>query len=72
MISQHLTDKTINSLKKAVFWASMVDETTDIATLQQYITFVRYVEEGEIKVSFLDIRRIDANGAIADNLYKYW
>ena len=72
MISQHLTDQTINSLKKAAFWASMVDETTDIATLQQYITFVRYVEEGEIKVSFLDIRRIDANGATADNLYKYW
>ena len=52
MISQHLTDKTINCLKKAAFWASMVDETTDIATLQQYITFVLYVEEGEIKVSF--------------------
>ena len=50
----------------------MVDETTDIATLQQYITFVRYVEEGEIKVSFLDIRHIDANGATTNNLYKYW
>ena len=33
---------------------------------------MRYVEEGEIKVSFLDIRRIDANGATANNLYKYW
>ena len=72
LISQHLTDKIVYSLKKAGFWASMVDETTDIATLQQYITFVRYVEEGEIKVSFLDIRRIDANGATAKNLYKYW
>ena len=33
---------------------------------------MHYEEEGEIKVSFLDIRRIDANGAAADNLYKYW
>ena len=55
LISQHLTDKILHSLKKAGFWASMEDKTTDIATLQQYITFVRYVEKGKIKVSFLDI-----------------
>lgn len=48
----------------------MVDETTDITTAQQFITFVRYVYNGEIKVKFLDIRRLDLLGATGENLYN--
>ena len=43
-----------------------------IETREQYITFTRYVEKGEIKVHFLDIRRINANDSTANNLYQYW
>ena len=30
------------------------------------------MEKGEIKVSFLKIRQIDANYATANNMYQYW
>ena len=51
----------------------MVDETTDIATFQQYITFVQYINtKGCQATAFLDIRHIDACGATAANLFRLW
>jgi len=47
----------------------MFDETTEIATLQQYLTFVQYIDTvGCQATAFLDIRRIDAHGVTAANL----
>ena len=49
-------------------WATMVDETTDIATFQQYITFVQYINtKGCQATAILDIRHIDACGATKTN-----
>ena len=51
----------------------MVDETTFIATLQQYITFVQYLNTKRCQeTAFINIRRVDACGAIAANLFRLW
>ena len=73
LISDHLTDRIVADVKQSLCWATMVDETTDIATLQQYITFVQYVnKKGRQATAFLDIHRIDARGATAANLFRLW
>ena len=73
LISDHLTDRIVADLKQSLCWATMVDETIDIATLQQYITFVQYVNKKRRQATaFLDIRRIDAHGATATNLFRLW
>ena len=53
----------------------MVDDTTDITTLQQYITFVQYINaRGGQSTAFLDIRQIGTGGggATAANLFRLW
>ena len=72
MISDHIRTKILAELSEAQFWASMVDESTDVTQFQQYLTFVRYVHRGMIKTKFLDTRRLDARGATGENLFKYW
>ena len=59
-------------LSESQFWATMVDESTDVTQFQQYLTFVRYVYRGVIKTKFLDTRRLDVQGATGQNLFKYW
>ena len=39
---------------------------------QQYITFVHFLYDGEIKKGFLDCRSIDINRTNTKNLRKYW
>ena len=43
LISEHFTDRIVSDVKQNSKKEAMVDETTDIATLHQYITFVPYV-----------------------------
>jgi len=51
----------------------MVDETTDISTLHQYITFIQYINRKRCQsTAFFYIRRIDAHGATAANLFRPW
>ena len=51
----------------------MVNDTTDITTLQQGITFIRYVNaRGGQSTAFLDIRQIDAHRASTFNLFRLW
>ena len=49
-----LISKVIKNLLK------MVDESTDVVTFQQSITFVRFVSDGIPTTRFLDIRSMDA------------
>ena len=73
LISDHLCDRIVSEVKQSPCWATMVDDTTDITTLQQYITFIRYVNtRGGQSTAFLDIRQIDAYRASAVNLYRLW
>ena len=72
-ISNYLRDEILADVRKSACWSSMVDESTDIACLQQYITFVRYVtSKGTPATKFLDIRAVDARGATASNLFRLW
>ena len=36
-ISEHISDRIVSAVKQSPCWATMVDETTDITTLQRYI-----------------------------------
>jgi len=69
LISEVVAEKIVGEITKCHIWSSMVDETNDISTFKQYITFVRYVVKGQIKVRFLDIRKVDKSGATASNLF---
>ena len=56
LISEHLSNHIVSAVKKSPSWATMVDETIDIATFQQYITFVQYVSTmGCQATAFLDM-----------------
>ena len=73
LISEHLSNHIVSAVKKSPCWATMVDETTNIATFQQYITFVQYTNTKRCQATaFLDIRHIDACGATAANLFRLW
>ena len=71
-IADYLLQGHVANAKASGYWASLVDETTDVTTLQQYITFVRYVHKGVPKTFFLDIRPLDTGGATAINIYNTW
>ena len=73
LISEHLSNHIVSAVKESPCLATMVDETTDIATFQQYITFVQYINtKGCQATAFLDIRHIDACGPTAANLFRLW
>ena len=73
LISKHISDRIVSAVKQSPCWATMVDETTDITTLQQYITFVQYINaRGVQSTAFLDICKVDARGATAANLFRLW
>ncbi|KAA6369244.1 MAG: hypothetical protein EZS28_035229 [Streblomastix strix] len=47
-----------------------IDESTDIASLNQFVTFIRYLKKNGIpQTSFLDVRPLSNKGA-AQNLYE--
>ena len=73
LISDHLSDRIVSAVKQSPCWATLVDDTTDITTLQQYITFVQYINaRGGQSTAFLDIRQIGTGGATAANLFRLW
>ena len=58
---------------KSPGWATIVDETTGIAKLQQFITFVQCIKaKGDQTKALLDIRHIDVRGATTANLFQLW
>ena len=72
-ISEHLSNHIVSPVKKSPCWATMVDETTDIVTFRQYITFVRYMNTKRCQATaFLDSRHIDGCEATAANLFRLW
>ena len=60
------------TLPSTYYWALLVDETTDMTTLPQYITFIPYTHKGVPKTIFLDIRPLDTGGTMVTNIYKTW
>ena len=73
LISDHLSNCIVSEVKQSPCLATMVDDTTDVTTLLQYITFIRYVNaRGGQSTAFLDIRLIDAHEASAVNLFRLW
>ena len=40
LISDHLSDRIVSAVKQSPCWATMVQDATNITTLQQCITFV--------------------------------
>ena len=73
LISDYLSNRIVSEVKQTPWLATMVDDTTDIITLQQYIIFIRYVNarRGQ-STAFLNIRQRDAHGASAVNLFRLW
>ena len=43
LISEHFNDRTVSGVKQSLLWATIVDETTDISTLQLYIASIQYI-----------------------------
>ena len=73
LISDHLSDCVVSAVKQSPRWSTLVDDITDITTLQQYITFVQYINaKGGQSTAFLYIRQIGAGGATAANLFRLW
>ena len=50
--------------------ALLVDETTDITTLKQFMFIVRYIHKGDPKTFFLDISPLEIGCATATNIFK--
>ena len=48
LIADQLSNEIIVDLKHSTFWASLVEITTDVATHQQYITFIHYFKGGKV------------------------
>ena len=73
LISDQITDETMEMIKKAGVYATMFDESTDVAHKSQYITFVRFVDNlGQPVIRFLDLRSLGAGGGTAENLTRTW
>ncbi|KAA6382211.1 MAG: hypothetical protein EZS28_022262 [Streblomastix strix] len=60
----------IQRIKRSIFWGAMVDESTVASNVSQFITYVRFIENGEIITLFLDIRPLGSGGQTALNLYQ--
>ena len=59
MISQDI----IESLQASTFFSLCIDETTDVAITKQLIFYGRYLVEGEVKTSFLQISELPESTA---------
>ncbi|KAA6372558.1 MAG: hypothetical protein EZS28_031915 [Streblomastix strix] len=68
LIKQQLS---YNSRSKNLKFGACIDESTDIATLNQFVTFTCYLDENGLpQTSFLDVRPLSSKGDIAQNLYE--
>ncbi|KAA6388554.1 MAG: hypothetical protein EZS28_015920 [Streblomastix strix] len=69
-----ITDQKTTELQlkiKNLKFGVCIDESTDAATLNQFVTFIRYLDENGLpQTSFLDVRPLSSKGATAQNLYE--
>ncbi|KAA6358809.1 MAG: hypothetical protein EZS28_045664, partial [Streblomastix strix] len=69
-----ISDQIISELQlkiKNLKFGVCIDESTDVATLNQFVTFIRYLDENGLpQTSFLDVRPLSSKGATAQNLYE--
>ncbi|KAA6380450.1 MAG: putative Zinc finger protein 862 [Streblomastix strix] len=69
IISDYLTSQIVQQVHKAGLCAACCDESTDISTFNQFITFVIYVDSnGVIQNKFMDIRSLGEKRRKALNL----
>ncbi|KAA6355899.1 MAG: hypothetical protein EZS28_048574 [Streblomastix strix] len=69
-ISNIISRSVIQRIKRSIFWGAMVDESTDVSNVSQFITYVRFIENGEIITLFLDIRPLGSGGQTAFILHQ--
>ncbi|KAA6394382.1 MAG: hypothetical protein EZS28_010089 [Streblomastix strix] len=70
IISNIITRCFIQRIKCSIFWGAMVDESTDVSNVSQFIIYVRFIENKEITTLFLDIRPLGSGGQTALNLHQ--
>ncbi|KAA6396349.1 MAG: hypothetical protein EZS28_008122 [Streblomastix strix] len=70
IISNIIIRSVIQRIIRSIFWGAIVDESTDVSNESQFITYVRFIENGEIIILFLDIRPLGSDGQTALNLHK--
>ncbi|KAA6395530.1 MAG: hypothetical protein EZS28_008943 [Streblomastix strix] len=59
VMSDYFTSQIVQQMHKAGLWAACYDESTDVSTQNQFITFVRYVDSnGVIQNKFMVIRSL--------------
>ncbi|KAA6314162.1 MAG: hypothetical protein EZS28_055632 [Streblomastix strix] len=67
---RNLAISVIQRIKRSIFWGAIVDESTDVSNVSQFITYVRFIENGEIITLFLVIRPLGSDGQTALNLHQ--
>ncbi|KAA6382881.1 MAG: hypothetical protein EZS28_021593 [Streblomastix strix] len=54
--------------ENAEYFGLCIDESTDISSLNQFATFIRFIDkDNKLKPAFLDIRPLSSKGATAEN-----
>ncbi|KAA6379247.1 MAG: hypothetical protein EZS28_025226, partial [Streblomastix strix] len=56
-------------IQRSIFWGAMVNEFTNVSNVSQFITYIRFIENGEIITLFLVIRPLGSGGQTALNQY---
>ncbi|KAA6386776.1 MAG: hypothetical protein EZS28_017695 [Streblomastix strix] len=55
-------------VKNAEYFGLCIDESTDISSLNQFATFITFInKDNKLKTAFLDIRPLSSKGARAEN-----
>ncbi|KAA6355679.1 MAG: hypothetical protein EZS28_048794, partial [Streblomastix strix] len=74
-LTDHLTSdshlrcvETVQQVDNAIYWSAMIDESTDVSNLNQFITYIRFFMNNQIITHFLDIRDLGPKGQTAENL----
>ncbi|KAA6367140.1 MAG: hypothetical protein EZS28_037333 [Streblomastix strix] len=70
IISNIIIRSVIQRIKCSIFWGAIVDESTDVSNVSQFITYVRFIENGEIITLFLVTRPLGSEGQTALNLHQ--
>ncbi|KAA6377549.1 MAG: hypothetical protein EZS28_026924 [Streblomastix strix] len=69
-VSDQITTKIQLKIKNFQFDV-YIDESTDVATLNQVVKFIRYLDENRHpQTSFLDLRPFSSKGVTVQNLYE--
>jgi hypothetical protein len=58
-LGQQIQQQIVNEVKKANFYAVLVDETTDISRAEQLTISVRYVHEDKVKEDFIAFLNVE-------------